>query len=85
MAKTTHMAIISIPSFSHQSSIIEFCKRLIHLHHRIHVTCTFPTIDAPIPSTLKLLESLPSSIHYTFLPPINQEHLPQDGVTQIQL
>jgi len=85
MAKTTHMAVISIPSLSHQSSIIEFCKRLIHIHHHIHVTCIFPTIDAPIPATLKQLESLPSSIHYTFLPPINQEHLPQDGVTQIQL
>ncbi|KAK2352836.1 hydroquinone glucosyltransferase [Trifolium repens] len=85
MAKTIHIAVISIPSFSHQSSIIKFCKRLTHLHHHIHVTCIFPIIDAPIPATLKLFESLPPSIHYTFLPPINQQDLPQDGLSQIQL
>ncbi|CAJ2635098.1 unnamed protein product [Trifolium pratense] len=85
MAKTSHIVVVSIPSFSHQSSIIEFCKRFIHLHHNIHVTCIFPIIDAPIQATLKLLESLPPSINYTFLPPINQQDLPQDGVTQIQL
>ena len=85
MAKTTHIAVVSIPLFSHQSSIIEFCKRLIHLHHHIHVTCIFPTIDAPIPATLKLLESLPSSINCTFLPPINKQDLPHDFIWENDL
>jgi len=85
MAKATHIAVVSIPLFSHQSSIIEFCKRLIHLHHHIHVTCIFPTIDAPIPATLKLLESLPSSINCTFLPPINKQDLPHDFVLENEL
>ena len=76
MAKTTHIAVVSIPIFSHQSSIIEFCKRLIHIHHHIHITCIFPTIGAPIPATLKLLKSLPSSINYIFLPPISIKDLP---------
>jgi len=76
MAKTTHIAVISVPLFSHQSSIIELCKRLIHLHKYIHITCIFPTIDAPIPATLKLLETLPSSINYLFLPPISIQDLP---------
>ncbi|KEH18133.1 UDP-glucosyltransferase family protein [Medicago truncatula] len=85
MAKTTHIAVVSIPLFSHQSSIIEFCKRLIHLHHHIHVTCIFPTIDAPIPATLKLLESLPSSISCSFLPPINKLDFPHDVGMEIEL
>ncbi|KEH18147.1 putative hydroquinone glucosyltransferase [Medicago truncatula] len=85
MAKGTHIAVVSIPLFSHQSSIIEFCKRLIHLHHHIHITCIFSTIDAPIPATLKLLESLPSSINCTFLPPINKQDLPRDFVLEIEL
>jgi len=85
MAKTTHIVVTSIPVFSHQSSIIEFCKRLIHLHHHIHITCIFPTIDAPIPATLKLLESLPPSINCTFLPSINKQDLPHDVVLEIEL
>ncbi|XP_045788354.1 hydroquinone glucosyltransferase-like [Trifolium pratense] len=83
MAQT--IVVTSIPQFSHQSSIIKFSKRLIHLHNQFHVTCIFPTIDAPIPATLKLLDSLPSSITCTFLPPINKQDLPQDGPLQILL
>jgi len=76
MAKATHIAVVSIPVFSHQSSINDFSKRLICLHHHIHITCIFPTIGAPFPATLKLLESLPSSINYIFLPPISIQDLP---------
>jgi len=85
MAKTTHIAVVSIPVFSHQASMVEFCKRLVHLHHHFHVTCIFPTIDAPLPATLTLLKSLPSSINYTFLPPINKNDLPQDAPTVVQI
>ncbi|KEH18132.1 UDP-glucosyltransferase family protein [Medicago truncatula] len=85
MAKTTHIAVISVPLFSHQSSIIELCKRLIHLHKYIHITCIFPTIDAPIPATLKLLESLPSSINCTFLPPVNIQDLPHEDPSLLLL
>ncbi|CAJ1779802.1 unnamed protein product [Sphenostylis stenocarpa] len=85
MAKTTHIAVISIPAFSHQVSIVEFCKRLVHLHHHFHVTCIFPTIGAPLPATLTLLESLPSNINYTFLPPVNKQDLPQDVPSAVQI
>ncbi|ESW12766.1 hypothetical protein PHAVU_008G140600 [Phaseolus vulgaris] len=85
MAKTTHIAAISIPAFSHQASIVEFCKRLVHLHHHFHVTCIFPTIDAPLPATLTLLKSLPSNINYTFLPPINKKDLPEDAPSAVQI
>ncbi|TKY66292.1 Hydroquinone glucosyltransferase [Spatholobus suberectus] len=87
MAKTTHIAVISIPAISHHASIVEFCKRLLLLHHHFHVTCFVPTIDAPLPASLTFLESLPSNINYTFLPPVNKQDLPQDTslVVQIQL
>jgi hydroquinone glucosyltransferase len=83
--RTSHIVVTSIPLFSQESSVIEFCKRLIHVNNHFHVTCIFPTIDAPIPATLKLLESLPSTINCTFLPPINKQDLPQDVPLQIEL
>ncbi|XP_014497013.1 hydroquinone glucosyltransferase-like [Vigna radiata var. radiata] len=85
MAKTTHIAVVSIPAFSHQASIVEFCKRLVHVHHHFQVTCIFPTIDAPLPATLTLLKSLPSNINYSFLPPINKRDLPQDALSAVQI
>ncbi|XP_027336954.1 hydroquinone glucosyltransferase-like [Abrus precatorius] len=85
MAKTTHIAVISIPAFSHQASIVEFCKRLLHLYQHFHVTCIFPTINAPVPATLTLLQSLPSNIDYTFLPPVNKQDLPQDVPPAVQI
>ncbi|XP_012574006.1 hydroquinone glucosyltransferase-like [Cicer arietinum] len=81
---SSHIVVTSIPIFSHQCSVIEFCKRLIHINKHFHVTCIFPTIDAPIPSTLKLLESLPSSIKCIFLPPIKKQNLPQDVTLQLE-
>ncbi|CAK8541180.1 unnamed protein product [Lathyrus sativus] len=87
MAKTIHIALVTIPAFSHQASIIQFSKNLIHHHNHFHITIIFPTIDSPLPTTLTLLKSLPSSITYTFLPPINKLNLPQNlsPAVQIQL
>ncbi|RZC00106.1 hydroquinone glucosyltransferase-like [Glycine soja] len=88
MAKTTHIAVISIPAFSHQASIVEFSKRLVHLHRHFHVYCIFPTIDAPPPATLAMLESLPSNINYNFLPPVHKQDLSHDdapSMVQIDL
>lgn len=87
MAKPIHIAIVTIPAFSHQASIIEFSKNLIHHHNHFHITIIFPTINSPLPATLTLLKSLPSSITYTFLPPINKLNLPQNlsPAVQIQL
>lgn len=88
MAKTTHIAVFTIPVFTHQASIIELCKRL-HLHHHFHITCIFPTINSPILSTTMLLKSLPSTaISHIFLPPVNEQDLPHQDVspqTKVQL
>ncbi|CAI8612256.1 unnamed protein product [Vicia faba] len=87
MAKTIHIAVVTIPAFSHQASIIQFSKNLIHHHNHFHITIIFPTIDSPLPPTLTLLKHLPSSITYTFLPPIHKQSLPQNlsPAVQIQL
>ncbi|XP_061368490.1 hydroquinone glucosyltransferase-like [Gastrolobium bilobum] len=85
MAKATHIAAISIPAYSHQASIVEFCKRLVHLHPHFNVKCIFPTIDAPVPATIAFLESLPPNIDYTFLHPVNKKDLPQDVAPAVQI
>ncbi|XP_028785418.1 hydroquinone glucosyltransferase-like [Neltuma alba] len=89
---TIHIAAISIPAFSHQASILQFSKRLVHLHPHLQVTCIFPTIDSPPDPTIAILQTLPSSIHCIFLPPISKHDLvdPQHNSTpppavQIQL
>lgn len=78
MEVTTHIAIVSVPVYSHLRSILEFSKRLVHLHRDIHVTCINPTFGSPCNNTKALFHSLPSNISYTFLPPINMEDLPHD-------
>ncbi|KAK7339511.1 hypothetical protein VNO77_20182 [Canavalia gladiata] len=85
MAQTINIAVVSVPVFSHQASMIEFCKRLISLHQHIHVTCIFPTIGTPTPAITTLLESLPSTINHTFLTPVKNEDLPQDVPPFVQV
>ncbi|KAK7336158.1 hypothetical protein VNO77_16691 [Canavalia gladiata] len=85
MANITHIAVFTLPAFTHQASIIEFCKRLLHLHQHIQVTFIFPTIGAPIPATLTLLDSLPSTTNHIYLPPANEEDLPQNITLAMQV
>lgn len=77
-ATTTHIALVSVPVYSHLRSVLEFSKRLVHLHQDIHVTCIIPTIgSSPCNNTKALVQSLPSSINYMFLSPQNLEDIPQ--------
>ncbi|KAL2319937.1 hypothetical protein Fmac_028906 [Flemingia macrophylla] len=85
MEAKTHIAIVTVPVYSHLRSILEFAKRLVHLHHDIHVTCINPTFGSACNNTKALFESLPSTINYTFLPPINLEDLPHDTHPAIQV
>lgn len=77
MAKTSYIAIVSSPGFSHLVPIIEFTKRLIKLHPNFHVTCIIPSLGPPPESSKAYLQTLPSNIDSIFLPPINKEQLPQ--------
>ncbi|KAK8464682.1 hypothetical protein PHAVU_010G053500 [Phaseolus vulgaris] len=85
MEVKTHIAIVSVPVYSHLRSILEFCKRLVHLHHDIHVTCINPTFGSPCNNTKALFDSLPLTLNQMFLPPVNMEDLPHDIHPAIQV
>ncbi|XP_027337151.1 hydroquinone glucosyltransferase-like [Abrus precatorius] len=85
MEPLTHIAIVSVPVYSHLRSILEFSKRLVHLHQDIHVTCINPTFGSPCNNTKALFDSLPSTIDSMFLPPIKLEDLPLDIHPAIQV
>ncbi|XP_057441076.1 hydroquinone glucosyltransferase-like [Lotus japonicus] len=75
---TTHIAIVLVPIYSHIRSILEFCKRLAHLHQDIHITCINPTFESPCSYVVKaLFENLPSNIECMFLPPVNLDDMAQ--------
>ncbi|PNY11193.1 hydroquinone glucosyltransferase-like protein [Trifolium pratense] len=79
METKTHIALVTVPVYSHLRSILEFTKTLVNLNQNIHVTCINPTFGSSICNNVKtLFETLPSNINYMFLPPINLQDLPQD-------
>ncbi|KAK4738888.1 hypothetical protein R3W88_002585 [Solanum pinnatisectum] len=72
-----HIAILPSPGMGHLIPLVEFAKR-IFLHHQFSVTLILPT-DGPISNAQKnFLNSLPSSIDYHLLPPVNFDDLPED-------
>jgi len=77
MAKTTHIAVISSPGFSHIAPIVEFSKRLVTNHPNFHVTCIIPSLGSLPDSSKSYLETIPPNINLVFLPPINKQDLPQ--------
>ncbi|KAI9078687.1 hypothetical protein K1719_039367 [Acacia pycnantha] len=85
METKTHVALISIPAFSHQVSILEFAKRLVHLHPDFHVTCIIPTIGSPPSASVPFLRALPPAIDHVFLPPVSFHDLPETTSLQVQL
>lgn len=79
METKTHIAIVTVPVYSHLRSILEFAKQLVHQNQNIHVTCINPTFgSSPCNNVKSLFETLPSNIDYIFLPPINLQDLPID-------
>ncbi|XP_061346437.1 hydroquinone glucosyltransferase-like [Gastrolobium bilobum] len=77
MAKTTHIAIVSSPGFSHLVPIVEFAKRLVEHHPNFHVSCIIPSLGSLQESSKAYLENLPSNLNSIYLPPINEEELPK--------
>ncbi|KAK2352496.1 hydroquinone glucosyltransferase [Trifolium repens] len=79
METKIHIALVTVPVYSHLRSILEFTKTLVNLNQNIHVTCINPTFGSSICNNVKtLFETLPSNINYMFLPPINLQDLPKD-------
>ncbi|CAN4108389.1 unnamed protein product [Withania somnifera] len=89
MANTTetqnpHIAILPSPGMGHLIPLVEFSKRLI-LQHQFSFTLILPT-DGPVSEAQKLfLDSLPSSMDYHLLPPVNFDDLPQDAQIETRI
>ncbi|PNX81702.1 hydroquinone glucosyltransferase-like protein, partial [Trifolium pratense] len=82
MEKTVHIAVVPSVGYSHLVPILQFSKQLVQLHPDIHVTCFIPTLGSPSNASKSVLETLPSNINYTFLPPVNPNDLPQGTPTE---
>ncbi|MBA0802365.1 hypothetical protein Gohar_012668 [Gossypium harknessii] len=80
MAKTQtpHIAILPSPGMGHLIPLVEFAKRFVQ-QHNFTVTFVIPTADSPSKAQISTLDSLPSSIDYVFLPPVDLSDLPQDA------
>ncbi|XP_054784341.1 hydroquinone glucosyltransferase-like [Prosopis cineraria] len=75
-ATTTHIAVIPSAGFSHLVPIIEFSKRLLHLHSDFHVTCIIPSLaGSSSSSSTSYLQTLPSNINPIFLPPVPHHNI----------
>ncbi|KAE8726741.1 UDP-glycosyltransferase 72B3 [Hibiscus syriacus] len=80
MAKTQtpHIAILPSPGMGHLIPLVEFAKRFVN-QHVFTATFVIPTADSPTKAQKSALDSLPSSIDYVFLPPVDLSDLPQDA------
>ncbi|KAK4267872.1 hypothetical protein QN277_024598 [Acacia crassicarpa] len=85
MEKVTRIAVVASPGFSHLVPILEFSKRLVHLHPDFHVTCIITTLESPPSSSIAYLQTLPSNIDSIFLPPIPKQELPQDVIPGVHV
>ncbi|MED6174430.1 hypothetical protein PIB30_068866 [Stylosanthes scabra] len=83
MAKTTRIAVVPSPGFTHLVPIVEFSKRFLELHPNFRVTCIIASLGSNTDSTKSYLETLPSNIDSIFLPPINKQDLPQGAYAGI--
>ncbi|KAF8032479.1 hypothetical protein BT93_D1403 [Corymbia citriodora subsp. variegata] len=67
---TPHIAIVPSPGMGHLIPFTEFAKRLVH-RHTFSVTFVIPNDGSPSKAQRSLLDSLPPSITYVFLPPVS--------------
>ncbi|MED6211120.1 hypothetical protein PIB30_070511 [Stylosanthes scabra] len=76
MEKKTCIAMVPCPGHGHLIPLLEFAKLLLRHHsHDFNVAFLIPTVGPPSPSTIAIINTLPSNIHFTFLPPINIQDL----------
>lgn len=74
---TPHIAIVPTPGMGHLIPLAEFAKRLVR-RHSFAVTFVIPNDGSPSKAQRSLLDSLPPSITYAFLPPVSFDDLPAD-------
>ncbi|XP_012567790.2 hydroquinone glucosyltransferase [Cicer arietinum] len=80
-----HIAVVSGVGYSHLVPILHFSNILVNLHPYIHVTCLIPSLGSPPNSSKSILQTLPSNINYTFLPPVHPNDLPQGLPLEMQI
>ena len=85
MEKTVHIAVVPGVGYSHLVPILQFSKRLVHLHPYFHVTCFIPSLGSLPTDSKTFLQTLPSNISCTFLPPVNSNDLPQGIALALQI
>ncbi|KAK4267877.1 hypothetical protein QN277_024602 [Acacia crassicarpa] len=78
MANPPHIAFISSAGFTHLFPVIQFSKRLLHLHRDLHITCIIPILESLPSSSQSYLQSLPPNIHSIFLPPVHKHDMPEN-------
>ncbi|GAB2296622.1 hypothetical protein Dimus_030732, partial [Dionaea muscipula] len=73
-----HFAIVPSPGIGHLIPLTELATRLLGLHD-LSLTFLIPTDGSPTRSQVSLLQSLPSSINYKFLPSVDLTDLPANA------
>uniref|UniRef100_A0A2P2JQ86 Glycosyltransferase n=1 Tax=Rhizophora mucronata TaxID=61149 RepID=A0A2P2JQ86_RHIMU len=76
--QTAHVAILPSPGMGHLIPLAEFAKRLVH-QHKISISFIIPTDGPPSKAQKWVLESLPSTVNYVFLPPVVLDDVPRDA------
>ncbi|XP_004492190.1 hydroquinone glucosyltransferase [Cicer arietinum] len=80
-----HIVVVPSAGFTHLVPIIEFSKRLVHLHPQFQITCIIPSIGSPPSSSKSYIQTLPPSISSIFLPPIILDQVPDDEILAFQI
>ncbi|KAL2336874.1 hypothetical protein Fmac_011320 [Flemingia macrophylla] len=80
-----HIAVVPSAGFTHLVPILEFSKRLLHLHPEFHITCFIPSVGSIPPSSKAYLQTLPPTITSIFLSPVTFDHLPDATTLALQI
>ncbi|KAL5727085.1 hypothetical protein ACHQM5_000317 [Ranunculus cassubicifolius] len=75
--QTPHIIIVPTAGMGHLIPLSEFAKRLV-FNHDFLVTFLIPTESSPSKAQKQVLNSLPKSVSYTFLPVVNLDDFPND-------
>lgn len=86
MEKKPHIAVVPSAGFTHLVPVLEFSKRLVHLHPDFHITCIIPSVGSIPTSSKSYLQTLPpTNITSIFLPPITIDQVPDASNLAVQI
>lgn len=80
--QASHIAILPSPGMGHLIPLVEFAKRLVHHHSSINVTFIVPVDGPPSKAQKSVLDALPTSMNYIFLPPVNLDDVPEGAMIE---